>query len=99
VPATPEGYWYVRPSATYPTVEVRTGDVCATAEDTHWRAAHGGLEGDGVDVLARQTSGECDRPAENDVPPRTCLQMACGRARCPAAGYALAEVDLEGQVR
>jgi glutamate---cysteine ligase / carboxylate-amine ligase len=78
-------YWYARPSARYPTVEVRVGDVCATTEDTvlvaalvrglvataiddiaagqaaadvhdrllaaaHWRAAHDGLEGDGVDV-------------------------------------------------
>ncbi|MGC9667749.1 carboxylate-amine ligase [Planosporangium sp. 12N6] len=77
-------YWYARPSARYPTVEVRVGDVCATPEDAtlvaaliralvatvvddihagrpapqvpdsllaaaHWRAAHDGLEGDGVD--------------------------------------------------
>jgi len=27
-------YWYARPSATYPTVEVRVGDVCATVDDT-----------------------------------------------------------------
>ncbi|WP_250033777.1 carboxylate-amine ligase [Paractinoplanes maris] len=27
-------YWYARPSATYPTVEVRVGDVCPTADDT-----------------------------------------------------------------
>jgi glutamate---cysteine ligase / carboxylate-amine ligase len=27
-------YWYARPSARYPTVEVRVGDVCATTEDT-----------------------------------------------------------------
>jgi carboxylate-amine ligase len=26
--------WYARPSATYPTVEVRVGDVCPTADDT-----------------------------------------------------------------
>jgi carboxylate-amine ligase len=79
-------YWYARPSATYPTVEVRVGDVCATAEDAtlvaaliralvatvitdiragdvvprvpdgllaaaHWRAAHDGLEGEGVDPV------------------------------------------------
>jgi carboxylate-amine ligase len=79
-------YWYARPSATYPTVEVRIGDVCATPEDAtlvaalarslvatiiddirrgrpapqvtdallaaaHWRAAHDGLEGSGVDLL------------------------------------------------
>jgi carboxylate-amine ligase len=80
-------YWYARPSATYPTVEVRVGDVCATPDDTtlvaalvralvasviddihigraaprvpdgllsaaHWRAAHDGLEGAGVDPLS-----------------------------------------------
>jgi carboxylate-amine ligase len=79
-------YWYARPSARYPTVEVRVCDVCATAEDTvlvaaliralvatvegdiaagraapdvpdgllaaaHWRAAHDGLEGYGVDPV------------------------------------------------
>ena len=27
-------YWYARPSARYPTVEVRVGDVCATTDDT-----------------------------------------------------------------
>jgi carboxylate-amine ligase len=27
-------YWYARPSARYPTVEVRVGDVCPTVEDT-----------------------------------------------------------------
>lgn len=27
-------YWYARPSARYPTVEVRVGDVCPTAGDT-----------------------------------------------------------------
>jgi glutamate---cysteine ligase / carboxylate-amine ligase len=27
-------YWYARPSIRYPTVEVRVGDVCATADDT-----------------------------------------------------------------
>ncbi|MEH0981900.1 carboxylate-amine ligase [Micromonospora sp. CPCC 205556] len=27
-------YWYARPSATYPTVEVRVGDVCPTVDDT-----------------------------------------------------------------
>jgi glutamate---cysteine ligase / carboxylate-amine ligase len=27
-------YWYARPSASYPTVEVRVGDVCPTADDT-----------------------------------------------------------------
>ncbi|MEV6844588.1 glutamate--cysteine ligase [Actinoplanes sp. NPDC051411] len=27
-------FWYARPSATYPTVEVRVGDVCPTADDT-----------------------------------------------------------------
>ncbi|GII23001.1 carboxylate-amine ligase [Planosporangium mesophilum] len=78
-------YWYARPSANYPTVEVRIGDVCATPDDTvlvaalvralvasiiadiedgrdaprvpdellkaaHWRAAHDGLEGGGVDA-------------------------------------------------
>ncbi|XTZ14391.1 carboxylate-amine ligase [Micromonospora echinospora] len=26
-------YWYARPSATYPTVEVRVGDVCPTVDD------------------------------------------------------------------
>jgi carboxylate-amine ligase len=80
-------YWYARPSATYPTVEVRVSDVCATPADTtlvaalirglvatvladiragrpapeipdallaaaHWRAAHDGLEGDGVDPVS-----------------------------------------------
>jgi len=80
-------YWYARPSATYPTVEVRVGDVCPTPADTtlvaalirglvatiladvrdgrpapevpdgllaaaHWRAAHDGLEGDGVDPVS-----------------------------------------------
>jgi carboxylate-amine ligase len=79
-------YWYARPSARYPTVEVRVGDVCATPDDTtlvaaliralvatvvddihagrpapripdallaaaHWRAAHDGLEGEGVDAV------------------------------------------------
>jgi carboxylate-amine ligase len=79
-------YWYARPSATYPTVEVRVADVCPTPADTtlvagvirglvatvlddvvagrpapdvpdgllaaaHWRAAHDGLEGDGVDAV------------------------------------------------
>ncbi|MEH0830006.1 MULTISPECIES: carboxylate-amine ligase [unclassified Micromonospora] len=27
-------YWYARPSATHPTVEVRVGDVCPTVDDT-----------------------------------------------------------------
>jgi YbdK family carboxylate-amine ligase len=27
-------YWYARPSATYPTVEIRVGDVCPTVQDT-----------------------------------------------------------------
>nr|WP_236647017.1 glutamate--cysteine ligase [Micromonospora acroterricola] len=27
-------YWYARPSARYPTVEVRVGDVCLTVDDT-----------------------------------------------------------------
>ncbi|MER6591916.1 glutamate--cysteine ligase [Micromonospora purpureochromogenes] len=27
-------YWYARPSAAYPTVEVRAGDVCPTVDDT-----------------------------------------------------------------
>ncbi len=27
-------YWYARPSAKYPTVEVRVGDVCLTTDDT-----------------------------------------------------------------
>jgi carboxylate-amine ligase len=27
-------YWYARPSASYPTVEVRVGDVCPTTDDT-----------------------------------------------------------------
>jgi carboxylate-amine ligase len=27
-------YWYARPSASYPTVEVRVGDVCSTVQDT-----------------------------------------------------------------
>ncbi|MEV0006467.1 glutamate--cysteine ligase [Micromonospora sp. NPDC050980] len=27
-------YWYARPSAAYPTVEVRVGDVCPTVDDT-----------------------------------------------------------------
>jgi carboxylate-amine ligase len=27
-------YWYARPSARYPTVEVRVGDVCLTTDDT-----------------------------------------------------------------
>ena len=27
-------YWYARPSANYPTVEIRVGDVCATVDDT-----------------------------------------------------------------
>lgn len=27
-------YWYARPSASYPTVEVRVADVCPTADDT-----------------------------------------------------------------
>lgn len=79
-------YWYARPSANYPTVEVRVGDVCPTADNVtlvaglvrglvatviddiragrpaadvpdgllaaaHWRAAHDGLEGDGVDPV------------------------------------------------
>jgi carboxylate-amine ligase len=79
-------YWYARPSARYPTVEVRVGDVCPTADDAtlvaaliralvamliddiragrpaprvsdgllaaaHWRAAHDGLEGEGVDTV------------------------------------------------
>jgi carboxylate-amine ligase len=78
-------YWYSRISASYPTVEVRIGDVCPTLDDTilvaalvraligtvlaeisagrpaprvdhhllvaaHWRAAHDGLEGVGVDL-------------------------------------------------
>jgi carboxylate-amine ligase len=32
-------YWYARPSAHYPTVEVRVGDVCATVDDTVLTAA------------------------------------------------------------
>jgi carboxylate-amine ligase len=32
-------YWYARPSANYPTVEVRIGDVCATAADATLVAA------------------------------------------------------------
>lgn len=79
-------YWYARPSATFPTVEVRVGDVCPTPADAslvaaliralvatvtadvcagrpapdvpegllaaaHWRAAHDGLEGHGVDAV------------------------------------------------
>ncbi|MBQ0904203.1 glutamate--cysteine ligase [Micromonospora sp. U21] len=27
-------YWYARPSASYPTVEIRVGDVCSTVDDT-----------------------------------------------------------------
>ncbi|MFI5847198.1 glutamate--cysteine ligase [Micromonospora chalcea] len=27
-------YWYARPSASYPTVEIRVGDVCPTVDDT-----------------------------------------------------------------
>jgi carboxylate-amine ligase len=27
-------YWYARPSARYPTVEIRVGDVCSTVDDT-----------------------------------------------------------------
>ncbi|MEV4201587.1 carboxylate-amine ligase [Micromonospora globbae] len=27
-------YWYARPSAAYPTVEIRVGDVCPTVDDT-----------------------------------------------------------------
>ncbi|PZF95122.1 carboxylate-amine ligase [Micromonospora deserti] len=27
-------YWYARPSVTYPTVEIRVGDVCPTVDDT-----------------------------------------------------------------
>ncbi|MFU8872065.1 carboxylate-amine ligase [Micromonospora sp. SL4-19] len=86
-------YWYARLSATYPTVEIRIGDVCPSVDDAvlvaalvralvatamteiaegrpairtdhhllvaaHWRAAHDGLEGEGVDL----TDGEL-RPA------------------------------------
>jgi glutamate---cysteine ligase / carboxylate-amine ligase len=32
-------YWYARPSARYPTVEVRVGDVCPTADDAALVAA------------------------------------------------------------
>jgi carboxylate-amine ligase len=32
-------YWYARPSANYPTVEIRVGDVCATVDDTGLVAA------------------------------------------------------------
>ncbi|WP_196442356.1 glutamate--cysteine ligase [Planomonospora sp. ID67723] len=79
-------YWYVRPSHHLPTLEFRTADTCATADEAvalaglvralaatalvdvrkglpppevdqslleaaYWRAAHDGLEGEGVDLL------------------------------------------------
>lgn len=83
-------YWDVRPSANFPTVEVRVSDVPATVAETvllatliragamtalrgydegesvpcladsqiraaHWKAAHDGLEGDGIDLLGDQS--------------------------------------------
>ncbi|ORV24610.1 carboxylate--amine ligase [Mycolicibacterium conceptionense] len=84
-------YWDVRPSANFPTVEVRVSDVPATVAETvllatliragvmtalqlraegesvpvladyavrsaHWKAAHDGLEGDGIDLLGDQST-------------------------------------------
>ncbi|CRZ18613.1 carboxylate-amine ligase [Mycolicibacterium neworleansense] len=83
-------YWDVRPSANFPTVEVRVSDVPATVAETvlvatliragvmtalrsydegesvprladcqiraaHWKAAHDGLDGDGIDLLGDQS--------------------------------------------
>lgn len=84
-------YWDVRPSANFPTVEVRVCDVPATVAETvlaatliraavmtalhgydegesvprlpdsqiraaHWKAAHDGLSGDGIDLLGDQST-------------------------------------------
>ncbi|WP_166906343.1 glutamate--cysteine ligase [Mycobacterium sp. DL440] len=84
-------YWDVRPSASFPTVEVRVCDVPATVAETvllatliragvmtalrahdegesmgrladyqiraaHWKAAHDGLNGDGIDLLGDQST-------------------------------------------
>ncbi|MEV0672602.1 glutamate--cysteine ligase [Mycobacterium sp. NPDC050441] len=84
-------YWDVRPSANFPTAEVRVSDVPATVAETvllatliragvmtalhayaegesvprladcqiraaHWKAAHDGLEGDGIDLLGDQST-------------------------------------------
>ncbi|MFV8049621.1 glutamate--cysteine ligase [Mycobacterium sp. 48b] len=84
-------YWDVRPSANFPTVEVRVSDVPATVAETvlvatliragvmtaqrahddgesvprladcqiraaHWKAAHDGLDGDGIDLLGDQST-------------------------------------------
>lgn len=84
-------YWDVRPSANFPTVEVRVSDVPATVAETvllatlvragvmtalrlrsagrpaplladcavraaHWKAAHDGLEGDGIDLLGDRSA-------------------------------------------
>lgn len=84
-------YWDVRPSANFPTVEVRVSDVPATVSETvllatliragvmtamsahddgesaphladcliraaHWKAAHDGLDGDGIDLLGDQST-------------------------------------------
>lgn len=84
-------YWDVRPSANFPTVEVRVSDVPATAAETvllatliragvmtalrtraegrpaplladcavraaHWKAAHDGLEGDGIHLLGDRSA-------------------------------------------
>ncbi len=87
-------YWDVRPSANFPTVEVRVTDVPATVAETvlvatliragvmtalrghdegesvprladyqiraaHWKAAHDGLDGDGIDLLGDQATDPC----------------------------------------
>lgn len=84
-------YWDVRPSANFPTVEVRVCDVPATVAETvlvatliragvmtalrgydegepvprladsqiraaHWKAAHDGLGGEGIDLLGDQST-------------------------------------------
>ncbi|TCB90710.1 YbdK family carboxylate-amine ligase [Micromonospora zingiberis] len=80
-------YWYARPSVTYPTVEVRVGDVCPSVDDTVLVAA-----------LVRALVATMIERVRTGVPPariRNCL-VAAAHWRAAHDGLDGELVDLRG---
>jgi carboxylate-amine ligase len=71
-------YWYVRPSARYPTVEFRPCDVCLDVEDSLLVAA-----------LVRALAWTCGRDAERGVPDEAHRRDVLDAAMWRAARYGL----------
>ncbi|GAB3178300.1 carboxylate-amine ligase [Micromonospora palomenae] len=80
-------YWYARPSAAYPTVEIRVGDVCPTVDDTVLVAAL-------VRALVATMADEV-RAGVRATPIRDCL-VAAAHWRAAHNGVDGDLVDLRG---